>query len=669
MKLYQKALLGVGLSALLLGAGWPLVGSLAASALKNAPKRATDCLNEVFHKAEGNPEQCATQLEDDLSLALWWPGTQREAAQELQNIRYSALSHALDLATAVTPNATQRDLIAKKLLAVYLATPTPNDLIFSPLGELNQNGAFQAILESPPEKDLGNKDLAFSSLWASSDLSALKEKKHLLAPIKEEEAHLDFYLHRGSWLCLLGKEKEGLEDLVRAGALYDKQIKNTTEGWPEAQLGMILCHGEVKPQWLYNKGYSYRFLNASLLLLGAAGRGDYAPPDRKYAWDQLPEVARRLPAQDTLRGAWAVLASRLGEHPNFEKHAENAGDFYNTFSFKSHLDWNGRYPVEPEALEASASALQKIAAKPLSKKERLEFQEQLDEDYLREKQWGEALYQDPGIYLNSLAWMFFSIAANRRIQLGQLEKAKEDLQKADALAVGTLAEFAPLTASGHILTNNPQLAIERLTTALASNPEARLSRGLFYSRAQAYAKLGKFEEAYQDAKSAWLAAQTIKYQTTPQIAWLFAALSYKTGRKELPEGLPAIPSKEPDAFNDPLLYLSYWWGILQQPEAKRKVSRYRADEITTYQISDALPAVMYLVGEAARDAGEQEVWLDRIFHQEHNSESIRAAAARAEAARWRGDLKAAAYWDKKLNDLQALTLDTRSLLLLALTAN
>ena len=75
------------------------------------------------------------------------------------------------------------------------------------------------------------------------------------------------------------------------------------------------------------------------------------------------------------------------------------------------------------------------------------------------------------------------------------------------------------------------------------------------------------------------------------------------------------------------------------------------DDLISDDDAGVLPAVYFIVGRAAGH-GDVEAWLDAATGRATDDAQV-VAAARAEAARWRGDTAAAKRWDDCLAGMRA----------------
>ncbi len=137
------------------------------------------------------------------------------------------------------------------------------------------------------------------------------------------------------------------------------------------------------------------------------------------------------------------------------------------------------------------------------------------------------------------------------------------------------------------------------------------------------------------------------------VAWLRAALAVRLHRDI---GTPLPIYDELDAGTSVTFYVRAALAPADQQRALRSHRVPRPPSSTMVE-----PAVLYLVGQLA-GAGDVELWLDYVSADAFSSDidSMLYAAARAEAARWRGDATAAAQWDARLVTLRTLVKDDRS---------
>jgi len=105
----------------------------------------------------------------------------------------------------------------------------------------------------------------------------------------------------------------------------------------------------------------------------------------------------------------------------------------------------------------------------------------------------------------------------------------------------------------------------------------------------------------------------------------------------------AVPLHNDVEVDKPLAALNLTLALLQKSDrrkGRRQIARM------WLETPHALGAAMYLIGEAARGAGNVEVYLDQMFWRQVENDAGRFVRARALAARWRGDKSAAERWEK-----------------------
>ena len=128
------------------------------------------------------------------------------------------------------------------------------------------------------------------------------------------------------------------------------------------------------------------------------------------------------------------------------------------------------------------------------------------------------------------------------------------------------------------------------------------------------------------------------------LAWLWAATSLDVGQA-------ADVGQRLRQLESPAI-----WSIARYLEGATKPETERRSERATLQVpplpAAALPAAMHLFARWLPEGADAEVWLDHLFSTEHRRQPLRAMAARAEAARWRGDHVAADRWTTRLRTLQ-----------------
>ena len=175
--------------------------------------------------------------------------------------------------------------------------------------------------------------------------------------------------------------------------------------------------------------------------------------------------------------------------------------------------------------------------------------------------------------------------------------------------------------------------------------------GLLINKALALAHLGRFELAFKSAAKAY--ANAVRAESAARAAgevtsgdalvedkigaaWIWAAAAAKLDKtKDVVQALKKSPTNE-------LGDVAEWLRIVGLPEDERRPERLVS--LNLRKGTPTLPAMMYVLSRAVPPTVDVEVWLDRVFHDEHRSQAVRSMLARAEAARWRGDAPAEKKW-------------------------
>ncbi|MEZ4447430.1 MAG: hypothetical protein R3B72_50605 [Polyangiaceae bacterium] len=209
--------------------------------------------------------------------------------------------------------------------------------------------------------------------------------------------------------------------------------------------------------------------------------------------------------------------------------------------------------------------------------------------------------------------------------------------------------------------------------ALADAPEARPTpeedRRLDVVRALAYASLGHFPAAHRVAGAA------LRYQSrlasplplgTPDpveeehvaLAWIYAATSLQTNQGG--DAVAFLRSQESTVY----------WKVAQHVEIALRDEPARREARLAYHpealATAALPAVIHVYAQWLPEEADPEPWLDRVLATEHRRHPLRLARARAEAARWRGDNRAADRWAERAHAIERALRDYPQTVLAAL---
>jgi tetratricopeptide (TPR) repeat protein len=276
----------------------------------------------------------------------------------------------------------------------------------------------------------------------------------------------------------------------------------------------------------------------------------------------------------------------------------------------------------------------------------------------------------PQAVLSEAARMFWLEAAAEHARLGRREATLEAVAKVSEMSG---RQRRHLVAPIHLAVGDADGALKSLGYAL-EHLETYSGAGqlrIHLNHALALAHLGRYEPAMGAAEKAYYAAAKAEEELQGKTdaldeevalqddrisaAWLWGAMSLLAGKPDrLSEALRDVRSQE-------LSDVVTWTRLAAQPEETRRAGRWDLSLATLSE--SALPAVMYVVSRAVPSMMDVEVWLDRIFQQEHRTQPTRAMLARAEVARWRNDPEAERNWQGRSAKLLGLVKDYRTSLL------
>jgi hypothetical protein len=565
--------------------------------------------------------------------------------------------------TAMAPDSAGRAEVGKRLASAERAA-----------GILSAGGDYEALAALADDEGTG------ASLQAAVVLGDLERAGQVARHETTGKPGFSVTLRRGGWLCLLGDRPAGLALLRAADRQYVEATSSLSgEGWVGARLGALACAERPEAAGFPPRLVPSFAIHAAerLLLLDPKFK-----PGRRNAW------AERILGEHTA----AVIAGRALLLPQAggdlgrtlaiaEGLALDLGDLTSAYSLLRPRSAN-EGAISPDWLEQAARAAEQAAATAPAKLE-IEVREY-------EGPSAEAA-ADPAGALRRAAWKLWLESAVVCAREGWTERARAAIGHAEAVA---RPDLAWLSAAAHLATGNAAGAERALGGLLASGlAEAPvLDRSIaLLNHAWALAALGRDEQALAAAKDAHRAALSfdreadtrtramlgrlgasglmVGSKASVRSGWLLAALMLRTGKIEPIEGLPAAPGELPESSLDsPHATIAAWLRLASLPDAERARARNKAAPVLLFdEARDALPAVVYVVGEAARGA-DVEVWLDRMFARwaldANEAMPLRLLLwARAEAARWRGDDAAAKRWRERAGRLFALIRDPKQALL------
>jgi hypothetical protein len=633
---------------------------------------ALDCVNEIYTSGAGEAADC------DTAGRLWWPKLvpwKREQALAAERwIESRVAEYSMDLAALRDLDRKARDGAARALLereAGQAPSPGSPDAI----GLVRQAGAVElaaAGLSGPPSARRSAIEAAVSlGDWAaagrlaalpSPPLPPLSDK----ASAEQRASHgtgFDWWLEqvRGPVLCLTGRAREGRAALAAA-----------------------------QTSWTANGSPPRRPEEAARLLCGAK-RGDIDAELRDWldvlvAGLGLPgsTLERRPPSPDAKERRWQVVSLLVSRaepdlHRVLALIAPDLGDLFMPADVDVVLGtaWTLVRPptgVEPDApvrLAAAAARLDAIAGRAPAR---------LAGDALRDE-IDPVVLANPGKVLRWVAFFLDVRAAIELVRRGMKTEALASLARARAqLSAPSMAGdpardlpmflIAPLHVAGD--TDGALALCRELAGVESLGGGDALSRAMVsLNCALVRAGRGDWTGALADARALRELARSEAGQQsadlrrlTDDAEWLIAALAVRTGRGA------TLPGRRIDPRRTRLLSeiedsLSHWTGAATAPAATRAAWRWQAhgDAGPLYEVEHALPAAYYLVGAAAA-GGDVELFLDATLG---GGSSVPAhMAARAEAARWRGDAVAAALWERRLASYRAALRDDRAAVLAAI---
>jgi len=625
--------------------------------LQRAEKHSTNCFRDVLRTAEGDPHGCVPGT-SELALARSLPWLEEDARRIKDSSEFRAARLAYDKATAIVPHAGRRDEAARKLLELtYRGSSSERTAALGVVAGAHAAVTQFALANREPE--------AVSFALRSARAVGQLEDMRALATGSSEEDPFGMSLRRGALLCLLGDPNEGARAFVAADVSHQR-LNTSLDGHGLARLGLVACgkpkgvSGEIDAQAIGDRiRPSMAALEASLETQEgfAAARAFLEDPKFKVGGIQRLRIAPWV-IRETQPSALEALRLLAPQHAAAARLDLNATRTPWTL-LDVEVPVQAVY-VEPSVAEAAANYLTKLAdkvdGKPL--------------DCSGEECPDPAALKLPEAILNEAARMLWFESAAEHARLGHREATIEAVQRATELAVKSRRH---LSATLLLAVGDAEGALSLLAEALAGldayTPQAQTR--IRMNQALALAHLGRFDKAQAAAEKAFLAAGEAEEAARSasegldadvalqddriSSAWLWGAMSLLAGKPD------AVSEALRDARTKELAEVATWLGLATRPEEERRVERWELALPTPSQ--SALPAVMYVVSRAVPSMTDVEVWLDRIFQQEHRTQPTRAMLARSEAARWRNDPEGERTWQTRASKVLGLVKDYRTALL------
>ncbi|RLB61437.1 MAG: hypothetical protein DRI90_11345, partial [Deltaproteobacteria bacterium] len=501
---------------------------------------------------------------------------------------------------------------------------------------------------------------AFKSARAVAAIEPLRK----LSLSSDPADHPALNLARGAMLCLLGDPQGGSQALRKADQMF-RQLSEGGDRYGRARLALLAC-GQPPGTGADRRDLRARFGPAVTAL--EASLGTVAGLDGAGALLEDPKAG--LVGEHRLRiapfvigatkpgavAALAILAPRHG--PAAKLDITSARTPWLLLDGSTTL---AAVLVDTAAAEAAADHLEQLL-------------KGLGDDPLRcvglECPVEVALTM-PERILREAARMLWLEAATEHARRGDREPAIAAIGRATALTPDRRKHHS---AAVHLAVGDAEGALTTLTPALGSQvalPPTLRTRALI-NEALALGHLGRMSDAYRSAEQAFVEALQADAKPpgedrpgygSPQertadrqaAAWLWGALALQVDKgAEVLALLRETREKDLDR-------LTQWLELATAKEDERQALRW------SLRMGDpqpaVLPAVMAVAGQVVPDDVDVEVWLDRVFHDEHRRVPIRAMLARAEAARWRGDQAAERRWLDRAARLREPMDDYRSSLL------
>jgi len=572
-----------------------LVTAVPSCILGRAAAEGPKCLIAVETERAGDPDDCRAPSLEWPAVVPWF---RRDAVLLQRELDQKAAHLRLRFATSLAPSADARTAAAKALLDSH---PEHGEETHKQLADA---GAFEALAST------FGADRSILPLRAAIVVADVELMSHLAGmPDKRPEAAAD-NLVRGATLCLFGDKRFGLEMLE----LADRQHRAAegTNAYGPARIAMVACGGEPVT-WSVDPFAVAGADAAQLLILGLS--------DPNWMHGRRYAVAAQLAGYGSVHpGAHAVAGAvqmTLGSAATRPDHI--------TFSFDaSAAPW---MLLEPGASAAPVLLFQQ-AAEAVAKNE----------------------LGDTRVAIELL-----QLAAHEHARRGDIVATRETVRRAESLATDAVDGPQPWQSAGLLLTAGDAPGALEQIERMAADPNAQ-PLSVQRLRALALAGAGKLPKASQvaDAIHDDLTASGIKQpESLAWAGWLRAALALAKGgaTAESVPGLKPVPAEpQCDIYDEGLAPLRWWWHLATAPDDDRGEGRFTSWPLKMRWTS-LLPAVLVVVGHAAGEGNDVEVWLDHMFGRAHLEDSRRMMFARAIAAQWRGDHDAVEVWRQRASRL------------------
>lgn len=575
------------------------------------------------------------------------PWTRKSALDQEISIERSVASRRFKLATSFEPNRARRSQAADDLARVSIregdnATSSASAGFLSNLvlaGDADSMRRHGGVAKTASE--VSN---VIRALLALGDLDgAIAYAKNPPSGETQEYGTFDVLFQRGVLLCLSGDAAAGGRTLADAERVHASYLDYP---YYESRIARAACGQRVEPGKHDLDREVVRTFHLGASLTGKAleallferlptsiGRGAAsifvaaALAEREHGLDDtiaLLSVVERIPVLGMTPVPWSAKMLSVGiltTEPALldpERH-ERAAERLEALA-----------AVVPDA-EPDPKAIEKRAAElPIHAIERYRIYRPKPKDVL-----------------GHFARGFWLEAAAARTGLGDAEKSERDIERARKLGneAETVVFAAPMLLSiGRW--EKAKLLLEKAITLPAVDKTTRLI--LFGLLAQTLAHERRWNDALEKAHAALAEAEKLDTRVAEPIVmsirWLVLGLAFENDDLAAAPTLliPEIPEREPMT----------WTDFVAMPDPDRGKLRWRMRGVDVGSLPVALPAQMFVVGQAARGL-DVEVWLDlQLGIFDKRLTGAPAMRARAEAARMRGDDEAESEWLARAESLE-----------------
>lgn len=639
-----------------------VTAAILASSVAYAPGWCIERAANSYAACSNRDYEDRPQLDTSCDSTAWLilpklvPWKRKAALDEEISIQRSVASRRFKQATSFQPDRAARARAADELAAVYRKE---RDNASSPASEglvsiLALEGDAEAVRRhSEVANTPSGVNNVMRALFAIADLdAAIAFAKAPPALVKEEYASRDMFLARGALLCLGGDSEAGGRALREAERVH---AGFHTFPYYEARIARAACGESVVGE--------RDDLDREPLLTFAIGtrlKGKALDARLIEEWHDHFTISRQA-ASPFVAAALAERERSLDDSIALVSAVERI-----PFLGMAPVPWTSRgasvgllsgEPIllDPERHERAAERLEGLLATAL--------EEESDDKAIEARVAKLPIHTSdryrtyrakPKEVLGHFARGFWLEAAAARSGLGDAAHAERDIERARTLGNEgeTVVFAAPILMSiGRFARANELL--ERVSNQPGIDNTTRALLDALHAETLAHDR--KWKAALEKAQNALQRAEKLESHVGEPLAmsirWLVLALAFETNDLSAapPVRTPEIYEKEPMS----------WTDLVAMPDPDRATARWRMRGVDIGGLPIALPAQMFVIGQAARGL-DIEVWLDQqlgVF--DRRLTGAPALRARAEAARLRGDDGAEAEWIGRAESLEKRFSDPR----------